>query len=143
MSHRPGRRGASIALLATALAVTALAPATAQSPAPATGLKAVYVSTEPIGVNPFLQLIQQGLDAGGAEFGVETDTIQSADISQLEDNLRAAVEDGHDLIVANSFDSVDAIRGLKDATHVEHVDALIRAQYVASLTEYLPVKLVQ
>ena len=44
---------------------------------------------------------------------------------------------------ANGFDSVDAIRGLKDATHVEHVDALLRAQYVAALTEYLPGKLVQ
>jgi dihydroorotate dehydrogenase (fumarate) len=43
---------------------------------------------------------------------------------------------------ANGFDSVDAIRGLKDATHVEHVDALFRAQYIASLTEYLPGKLV-
>jgi len=44
---------------------------------------------------------------------------------------------------ANGFESVDAIRGLKDATHVEHVDALLRAQYVASLTEYLPAKLLQ
>jgi len=44
---------------------------------------------------------------------------------------------------ANLFDSVEAIRGLKDATHVEHVDALLRAQYVAALTEYLPGKLVQ
>jgi dihydroorotate dehydrogenase (fumarate) len=44
---------------------------------------------------------------------------------------------------ANGFDSVDAIRGLKDATHVEHVDALLRAQYVAALTDYLPGKLVQ
>jgi hypothetical protein len=44
---------------------------------------------------------------------------------------------------ANGYDSVDAIRGLKDATHVEHVDALLRAQYVAALTEYLPAKLVQ
>jgi dihydroorotate dehydrogenase (fumarate) len=44
---------------------------------------------------------------------------------------------------ANGFESVDAIRGLKDATHVEHVDALLRAQYVAALTEYLPAKLVQ
>jgi dihydroorotate dehydrogenase (fumarate) len=43
----------------------------------------------------------------------------------------------------NGFGSVDAIRGLKDATHVEHVDALLRAQYVAALTEYLPGKLVQ
>src|SRR5262245_7477682 len=44
---------------------------------------------------------------------------------------------------ANGFDSVDAIRGLKDATHVEDVDVLLRAQYVAALTEYLPGKLVQ
>ena len=43
----------------------------------------------------------------------------------------------------NSYDSVDAIRGLKDATHVEHVDALLRAQYVSALTEYVPGKLVQ
>jgi dihydroorotate dehydrogenase (fumarate) len=44
---------------------------------------------------------------------------------------------------ANGYDSVDAIRGLKDATHVEHIDALLRAQYVAALTDYLPGKLVQ
>jgi dihydroorotate dehydrogenase (fumarate) len=43
----------------------------------------------------------------------------------------------------NGYDSVDAIRGLKDATHVEDVDAFLRAQYVAALTEYLPGKLVQ
>ena len=42
---------------------------------------------------------------------------------------------------ANGFDSVAAIRGLKDASHVEHFDALFRAQYVASLTDYLPGKL--
>jgi dihydroorotate dehydrogenase (fumarate) len=44
---------------------------------------------------------------------------------------------------ANGFASVDAIRGLKDATHAEHVDALLRAQYVEALTEYVPTKLVQ
>ena len=44
---------------------------------------------------------------------------------------------------ANGFGSVDEIRGLKDATHVEHADALLRAQYVEALTEYVPAKLVQ
>jgi dihydroorotate dehydrogenase (fumarate) len=44
---------------------------------------------------------------------------------------------------ANGYDSVDAIRGLKDATHVEGVDALLRAQYVAALQDYVPTKLVQ
>ncbi len=43
----------------------------------------------------------------------------------------------------NAFDSVTAIRGLKDATHAPNVDALLRTQYVAALTEYLPGKLVQ
>ena len=43
----------------------------------------------------------------------------------------------------NGFGSVDAIRGLKDATHAEHVDALFRAQYVAALTDYLPATLVR
>jgi dihydroorotate dehydrogenase (fumarate) len=42
----------------------------------------------------------------------------------------------------NGFDSVAAIRGLKDASHVDNVDALFRAQYIASLTDYVPGKLV-
>jgi dihydroorotate dehydrogenase (fumarate) len=41
------------------------------------------------------------------------------------------------------IDSVDAIRGLRDATRVEDADAFFRAQYVAAQTEYLPGKLVQ
>jgi dihydroorotate dehydrogenase (fumarate) len=40
-------------------------------------------------------------------------------------------------------DSLDAVRGLWDATRVENPDAFFRAQYVASLTEYVPGKLVQ
>ena len=39
----------------------------------------------------------------------------------------------------NGFDSAAAIGGLKDATRIENVDALFRAQCVAALTEYLPV----
>jgi len=85
--------------------------ATAQDAEPK-GLRATYVSTTPIGVNPFLALIAEGLERAGAEFGVETSVTETADISQLEDNLRAVVEDGNDLIVANSFDSVDAITRL-------------------------------
>jgi len=33
----------------------------------------------------------------------------------------------------NRFDSVDAIRDLKTATHVEEVDGFLRAKHVASL----------
>jgi dihydroorotate dehydrogenase (fumarate) len=56
----------------------------------------------------------------------------------------ATMRDGLERWLAeNGFDSVETICGLKDATHVEHVDALLRAQYVATLTDYLPGKLVQ
>lgn len=77
-----------------------------------TGLSAVYVSTGPIGVNPFLQLIAQGLEEGGTECGVETRVVESADMPSFEDNLQATLEEGHDLIVTNSFDSVDAVTRL-------------------------------
>jgi len=43
----------------------------------------------------------------------------------------------------NRFDSVDAIRSLKNAAHVDDADAFLRAQYVASLRDYVPGKLVQ
>jgi basic membrane protein A len=77
-----------------------------------TGLKAIYVSTEPIGVNPFLQLIAKGLQDGGTECGVETKVVESSDTTALNANLQAAVDEGYDLIVANSFDSVDAVTAL-------------------------------
>jgi len=72
-------------------------------------LTATYVSTGPIGVNPFLQLIADGLIRGGEDFGIKTLVVESADISVLEDNLRAEIDAGTDLIVTNSFDSLDAV----------------------------------
>jgi basic membrane protein A len=88
-------------------------PATSSVPgASATGLRAVYVSTGPIGQNPFLELIVEGLEAGGTECGVEPRVVESADVTAMEDNLQAAIDDGYDLIVANSFDSVDAVTRL-------------------------------
>jgi len=75
-------------------------------------LTATYVSTGPIGVNPFLQLIADGLTRGGEEFGVTTRVVESTDISALEDNLRAELDAGTDLIVVNSFDSIDALTRL-------------------------------
>ena len=46
-------------------------------------------------------------------------------------------------LAENRFESVEAIRGLKDASRVADVDAFLRAQYVAALTDYVPGKLVQ
>jgi basic membrane protein A len=103
--------GASPSPSPTGTGAAATSPASSPS-ATTTGLRAVYVSTGPIGQNPFLELIAEGLEGGGAECGVETRVVESADIPTMEDNLQAAIDEGYDLIVANSFDSVDAVTRL-------------------------------
>jgi len=108
-----GSTAASSALAASGDASAAPSGDASASPAAsASGLRAVYVSTGPIGQNPFLELIVEGLEAGGQECGVETQVVESADVTAMEDNLQAAIDEGYDLIVANSFDSVDAVTRL-------------------------------
>ena len=46
-------------------------------------------------------------------------------------------------LAENRFESVEAIRALKDASRVAAADVFPRAQYVAALTDYLPGKLVR
>jgi dihydroorotate dehydrogenase (fumarate) len=46
-------------------------------------------------------------------------------------------------LVEQRFDSLDMIRGLRNAMRVENPDAFFRAQYMVAQTEYLPRKLVQ
>ena len=104
--------------------------------ASATGLRAVYVSTGPIGQNPFLELISQGLEAGGTECGVETRVVESADIPSMEDNLQAAIDEGYDLIVTNSFDAADAVTRLAGENPDQQwaiVDAAVESPNVRGL----------
>jgi len=75
-------------------------------------LEAVYVSTGPIGVNPFLQLIADGLHRGGEDCRVAVRVVESSDETAMADNLRATIDEGVDLIVTNSFQSVDAVTQL-------------------------------
>ena len=72
----------------------------------------IYVSTNPLGTNQFLNLIADGAKAGGKECGATVKVVQSSDPNTLAANLRAAVQAKPDLIVANSFDSVETITGL-------------------------------
>jgi dihydroorotate dehydrogenase (fumarate) len=75
--------------------------------------------------------------------GADVVTTASALLRNGEQHLRTMREGLERWLDENGFASVDAIRGLKDATHVEQVDALLRAQYVAALTEYLPADFVR
>src|SRR3954463_13797993 len=75
----------------------------------------IYVSTNPLGTNQFLNLIADGVKAGGKECGVDVKVVESADPNSLATNLRAAAGAKPDLIVANSFDSVQTIGELAKA----------------------------
>ena len=115
----PGTSSAPASEAASGAAQSDAPSASASGPAASpTGLRATYVSTGPIGQNPFLELIGQGLTDGGTECGVETKVTESADVPTMEDNLQAALDEGYDLIVVNSFDSVDAVTRLA----AEHPD---------------------
>jgi len=111
-SPAPSAAGTPGASIATAPpASLAISPA-ASAAASQTGLKATYISTGPIGDNPFLQLIANGLTQAGKDCGVQTSVVESKDTTVMADNFRSAIDDKTDLIVANSFDSVDAITKL-------------------------------
>lgn len=115
----PAPSAAASAAGATPAASIATAPPASLAISPAasagasqTGLTATYISTGPIGDNPFLQLIANGLTQAGKDCGVKTSIVESKDTTVMADNFRAAIDDKTDLIVANSFDSVDAVTKL-------------------------------
>ncbi|WP_163103383.1 BMP family lipoprotein [Peribacillus alkalitolerans] len=65
---------------------------------------------EKIGVNPFFQQMDDGAKKAAEEFGVELKTIESADHSAIEENIRVAVAEGYDFIITSSFESEDALK---------------------------------
>lgn len=84
------------------------------------------------GVETYVEVVKYLL--AGADVVMTTSSLLRNGVQHLK-TLREGLEHW---LGDNGFASVEAIRGLKDATHVEHVDALLRAQYVAALTEYVP-----
>lgn len=68
------------------------------------------VTPEKIGVNPFFKQMEDGLLKAAEEFSVDTIVIESADHNAIEENLRAAVAEGYDLIITSSFHAEDALK---------------------------------
>lgn len=90
-------------------AATKAAEAT-KAPETKSSKKIILVTPEKIGVNPFFAQMDEGVKKAGKEFGVEVKTVESADASAIEQNLRAAVADNYDLIITSSFTAEDALK---------------------------------
>lgn len=73
------------------------------------GLEFVFVSPDPLGVNPFLTMGQAGIEEAAARFGARSLVLESEDPTTREENLRAAVAEGADLVVLLGFEFNDLV----------------------------------
>jgi basic membrane protein A len=101
----------------------------------ATGKKVGLVLSGPVGVNPFLKAIKDGIEKAGQELGLQTTVIESRDIPAIEGNLKRLVQERYDLIVCNSFECVDALQKVAPQNPNQRfliVDATVDAPNVSS-----------
>ena len=78
--------------------------------APAAANKFYYVTPNPIGVNAFLQLGKVGIEAAGKKYNATVKTLESEnDPSSREENVRAAVNDGANVVVVIGFEFADIL----------------------------------
>ena len=78
-------------------------------PAPEEALKFVYVSPDPLGVNEFLIMGQTGVEQAGEKFGAETQVLESEDPTTRGENVRAAVNEGANIVIVLGFEFNDII----------------------------------
>ncbi len=69
----------------------------------------IYVSPDPLGVNPFLLMGKTGIERAAAKHGAEVRVFESQDPSSRQENMRAAVAEGATLIAALGFQFNDII----------------------------------
>jgi basic membrane protein A len=69
----------------------------------------VYVSPNPLGVNEFLKMGQTGLEAAGAKYNAKVKVLESEDPVTREENVRAAVNDGADIVIVLGFEFSDIV----------------------------------
>ncbi|GAB4534602.1 MAG: BMP family ABC transporter substrate-binding protein [Haliangiales bacterium] len=118
--------------------------ATAEQPAATPdGDLFVYVSPDPLGVNPFLIMGKTGIEAAAAKHGASAKVFESEDPTSRKDNLRAAVATGAKLVVVLGFAFNDIIvDAAKDSPEVDFliVDQCVEEQpknlHCATFREY-------
>lgn len=117
---------------------------TEPDPAPDTGTEPdriyrVAAIMNEVGVNPFLTQIVDELEAiyASGEFPMEYTIIEFGDVGAAAENIRAAVEEGFDLIINVGFQGADALAEVSQmfpdrATYV-NIDIEVDSPYVLSI----------
>jgi basic membrane protein A len=94
---------ASILILAILACGAPAEPPTAGTP------RFVYVSPDPLGINPFLIMGQTGIEKAAVKHGAEAVVLESEDPTTRAENVRAAVDEGATLLVVLGFEFNDII----------------------------------
>lgn len=89
----------------------------------------VYVSPDPLGINPFLIMGETGIESAAARHGAEAQVLESEDPTTREENVRAAVDEGATLVVVLGFEFNDIV--LDVATANPEVQFLVIDQCIA------------
>ena len=72
--------------------------------------KIIFITEDPIGVNPYFISGMEGLERAEEELGVETKVVEgTSDPTTTEENLRAAVREGYDLYILMTFGFEDVL----------------------------------
>lgn len=97
-----------IAVVMLVALLTACQPA-AEEPA-STAKRVVFLTEDPVGVNPYFISGLEGLERAKNELGVETKVIEgTSDPTTTEENLRAAVREKYDLYILMTFGFEDVL----------------------------------
>lgn len=91
-----------------ALATAATVAVAVTTPACATDLM-VYVSPDPIGINPFLKMGRTGIEAAARKHGLAVRTYESRTATDRRENVNAAVNDGARIVVMLGFQFNDIV----------------------------------
>jgi basic membrane protein A len=96
-------------VVSTALSLAILACGGPAEPTASSTPRFVYVSPDPLGINPFRIMGQTGIEQAAAKHGAEAVILESEDPTTRAENVRAAVDEGATLVVVLGFEFNDII----------------------------------
>ena len=130
-----------LALILAATLIIGVAACASSDPEPeGPAVKRVAAIMNQVGVNPFLTQVVEELAAihASGRFPMEYTVIECVDIPAFGENIRAAVEEGFDLIISVGFQGADAIaeisQAFPDRAQYVIIDVVADSPYVKSIT---------
>jgi basic membrane protein A and related proteins len=100
--------------------------------------KRIALVTEPVGSQVFLQDMVNALNDGAKKYGYEPIIVECGDDAAFEENTRALIEEGVDLIIGGGWKSGGAIDKISteypDATKYALIDSQVESKNVRCIT---------